>query len=145
MLRVGGATETNMKERKFRVDDALHATRAAAQEGIVPGGGVSFLRAIAAVENAKSKARGDEKVGFDIVIDALKAPARQIAENAGEDGSVVVEAILEKEGSFGYDAATGKYGDMFKMGIVDPAGPVPWRVIIRPAGFRVEYEAWFYR
>ena len=121
VLRVGGATETNMKERKFRVDDALHATRAAAQEGIVPGGGVSFLRAIAAVENAKSKARGDEKVGFDIVIDALKAPARQIAENAGEDGSVVVEAILEKEGSFGYDAATGKYGDMFKMGIVDPA------------------------
>ena len=121
VLRVGGATETAMKEAKFRVEDALHATRAAAEEGIVPGGGVAFLRAIAAVEAAKGKARGDEKVGFDIVLSALKAPTRQIVENAGEDGSVVVDAILEKEGAYGYNAASGEYGDMFKLGIVDPA------------------------
>jgi len=121
VLRVGGATETSMKERKFRVEDALHATRAAAEEGIVPGGGVVFLRALSAVEAAKSKARGDEKVGFDIMLAALKAPTRQIVENAGEDGSVVVDAILEKEGAYGYNAATREYGDMFKLGIVDPA------------------------
>ena len=121
VVKVGGATETARKEAKFRVDDALHATRAAAEEGIVPGGGVAYLRAIAAVEAAKSKARGDEKVGFDIILSALKSPTRQIVENAGEDGSVVVDAILEKEGAYGYDAATGNYGDMFKFGIVDPA------------------------
>ncbi len=121
VLRVGGSTETAMKEAKFRVEDALHATRAAAEEGIVPGGGVAFLRAIAAVEAAKGKARGDEKVGFDIILSALKAPTRQIVENAGEDGSVVVDQILSKEGTYGYNAATGEYGDMLKMGIVDPA------------------------
>ena len=121
VLRVGGSTETEMKERKFRVEDALHATRAAAEEGIVAGGGVAFLRAISAVEAAKAKARGDEKVGFDIIISALRAPTRQIVENSGEDGSVVVNTILEKDGSWGYNAATGEFGDMFKMGIVDPA------------------------
>ncbi|MCL5946038.1 MAG: chaperonin GroEL [Planctomycetes bacterium] len=121
VLRVGGATETSMKEAKFRVEDALHATRAAAEEGIVAGGGVAFLRAISAVEAAKSKARGDEKVGFDIILSALRAPTIQICDNAGEDGTVVVDAILEKEGAYGYNAATGEYGDMFKMGIVDPA------------------------
>ncbi|HTV47354.1 MAG TPA: chaperonin GroEL [Phycisphaerae bacterium] len=121
VLRVGGATETSMKERKFRVEDALHATRAAAEEGIVPGGGVVFLRAISAVEAAKSKARGDEKIGFDIVLSALQSPTRQIVENAGEDGSVVVDSILEKEGAYGYNAATREFGDMYKLGIVDPA------------------------
>ncbi len=121
VLHVGGATETSMKERKFRVDDALHATRAAAEEGIVPGGGVTFLRAIPAVEAAKSKARGDEKIGFDIVLSALRAPTGQIVENAGEDGGVIIDAILEKEGAYGYNAATREFGDMFKMGIVDPA------------------------
>jgi chaperonin GroEL len=121
VLKVGGATETAMKETKFRVEDALHATRAAAEEGIVPGGGVAFLRAIPAVEAAKSKARGDEKVGFDIILSALRAPTRQIVENAGEDGSVVVDDILQKEGAYGYNAASGEYGDMFKLGIVDPA------------------------
>lgn len=121
VLRVGGATETAMKEAKFRVEDALHATRAAAEEGIVPGGGVAFLRAIAAVEAAKSKAKGEEKVGFDIILTALRAPTRQIVENAGEDGSVVVDQILENSGSYGYDAATGQYGDMYKFGVVDPA------------------------
>ena len=121
VVKVGGVTETAMKETKFRVDDALHATRAAAEEGIVAGGGVAFLRAIAAVDAAKSKARGEEKFGFDIILSALRAPTRQIVENAGEDGSVVVDDILAKEGSYGYNAATGEYGDMFKLGIVDPA------------------------
>src|SRR6185312_13204890 len=88
VIRAGAATETEMKERKDLIDDALHATRAAAEEGIVPGGGVAFLRAIEAVENAKGKAKGDEKIGFDIVAQALRSPARQIADNAGEDGDV---------------------------------------------------------
>ena len=121
VLRVGGATETSMKERKFRVEDALNATRAAAEEGIVPGGGVAFLRAIADIEAAKVRARGDEKVGFDIILSALRAPCSQICANAGEDGSVVVNTILEKEGAYGYNAATREFGDMFKMGVVDPA------------------------
>lgn len=121
VLRVGGPTETAMKERKFRVDDALHATRAAAEEGIVPGGGVAFLRAIPAVEQAKTRAKGEEKIGFDIILSALRAPTSQIVENAGEDGSVVIDTILEKENAYGYNAATGEFGDMFKMGIVDPA------------------------
>src|SRR5438477_963224 len=97
VIKAGAATETEMKERKDLIDDALHATKAAAEEGIVPGGGVAFLRAIAAVENAKSKARGDEKIGFDIVIEALRSPAYQIAENAGEDGNVVVAEIMENK------------------------------------------------
>ena len=121
VIKVGGATETAMKEAKFRVEDALHATRAAAEEGIVPGGGVAFLRAIPAVEAAKTRARGDEKVGFDIILSALRSPTRQIVENAGEDGSVIVDSILEKDGAYGYNAANGEFGDMFKLGIVDPA------------------------
>jgi chaperonin GroEL len=121
VIKAGAATETEMKERKDLIDDALHATRAAAEEGIVPGGGVSFLRAIEAVENGKSKAKGDEKIGFDIIAEALKAPARQIADNAGEDGEVVVAQILEsKNASYGYNAATDEYVDMFKTGIIDP-------------------------
>ncbi|MFN4243455.1 MAG: chaperonin GroEL [Tepidisphaerales bacterium] len=122
VIKAGAATETEMKERKDLIDDALHATRAAAEEGIVPGGGVAFLRAIEAVENAKSKARGDEKLGFDIVALALRAPTRQIADNAGEDGEVVVSRILEnKSASYGYNAATGEYTDLLKAGIIDPA------------------------
>ncbi|HEX2972552.1 MAG TPA: chaperonin GroEL [Tepidisphaeraceae bacterium] len=122
VIKAGAATETQMKERKDLIDDALHATKAAAEEGIVPGGGVSFLRAIEAVENAKAKARGDEKIGFDIVAEALRAPARQIADNAGEDGEVVVAQILEnKNAAYGYDAASGEFVDMFKAGIIDPA------------------------
>src|SRR5687768_2243453 len=121
VVRAGANTETEMKERKDLIDDALHATRAAAEEGIVPGGGVVFLRAIAAVEAAKKQAKGDEKIGFDIVAEALRSPARQIADNAGEDGEVIVAEILEnKNASFGYNAATGEYGDMFKLGIIDP-------------------------
>ncbi|HVT90780.1 MAG TPA: chaperonin GroEL [Tepidisphaeraceae bacterium] len=122
VIKAGAHTETEMKERKDLIDDALHATKAAAEEGIVPGGGVSFLRAIDAVENAKSKAKGDEKIGFEIVAEALKAPARQIADNAGEDGEVVVAQILDnKNASYGYNAATDEYVDMIKAGIIDPA------------------------
>ncbi|MBA3273285.1 MAG: chaperonin GroEL, partial [Chthoniobacterales bacterium] len=122
VIKAGAATETEMKERKDLIDDALHATKAAALEGIVPGGGVAFLRAIEAVESAKSKAKGDEKIGFDIIAEALRSPARQIADNAGEDGEVVVAQILEnKSPSYGYNAASGEYGDMFRLGIIDPA------------------------
>jgi len=121
VIKAGAATETEMKERKDLIDDALHATKAAAEEGIVPGGGVAFLRAIEAVENAKSKARGDEKLGFDIVAEALRWPTRQIAENAGEDGDVVVDQILSnKNPAWGYDAANGEFVDMLKSGIIDP-------------------------
>src|SRR5438874_4267274 len=121
VIKAGANTETEMKERKDLIDDALHATRAAAEEGIVPGGGVAFLRAIEAVENGKRSAKGDEKIGFDIVAEALRSPARQIADNAGEDGEVVVAQILEnKNPNFGYNAATGEFGDMFKLGIIDP-------------------------
>ncbi len=121
VIKAGAATETEMKERKDLIDDALHATKAAAEEGIVPGGGVAFLRAIEAVEAAKGKAKNDEKLGFEIVAEALKAPARQIADNAGEDGEVVVDQVLSnKSATYGYNAATGEYVDMFKAGIIDP-------------------------
>jgi chaperonin GroEL len=121
VIKAGAATETEMKERKDLIDDALHATKAAAEEGIVPGGGVAFLRAIEAVENAKSKAKGDEKIGFDIVAQALRWPTRQIADNAGEDGEVVVDQILQnKNPAWGYNAANDEYVDMFKAGIIDP-------------------------
>ncbi len=122
VIKAGAATETEMKERKDLIDDALHAVKASAIDGIVPGGGVAYLRAIEAVENARSKAKGDERIGYDILCEALRAPARQIADNAGEDGEVVVAQVLEnKNPSYGYNAATDEYGDMFKMGIIDPA------------------------
>ena len=121
VIKAGAATETEMKERKDLIDDALHATKAAAEEGIVPGGGVAFLRAIEAVENAKSKVKGDEKLGFDIVAEALRWPTRQIAENAGEDGDVVVDEILSNKNlAWGYDAANNEFVDMLKSGIIDP-------------------------
>src|SRR5437870_4912582 len=121
VVKAGANTETEMKERKDLIDDALHATRAAAEEGIVPGGGVAFLRAIEAVESAKRQAKSDEKLGFEIIAEALKSPARQIADNAGEDGEVIVAQILEnKNASYGWNAATGEFGDLFKLGIIDP-------------------------
>ena len=121
VIKAGATTELEMKERKDLIDDALHATKAAAEEGIVPGGGVAFLRAIEAVLAGKSKVKGDEKLGFDIVAAALQAPAAQIAENAGEDGEVVVARILEnKNPNYGYNAATDEYVDMLKAGIIDP-------------------------
>jgi chaperonin GroEL len=122
VVKAGANTETEMKERKDLIDDALHATRAAAEDGVVPGGGVAFLRAIEAVEAAKRQGKADEKLGYEIVAEALKAPARQIADNAGEDGEVIVAQILEnKNPNYGYNAATGEFGDLFKLGIIDPA------------------------
>jgi len=124
VIKAGAPTETEMKERKDLLDDALHATRAAAAEGIVAGGGVAFLRAIPEVEKARVKAKGDEKVGFDIVVHALLAPTTQIADNSGEQGEVIVAELLEKlekDKNIGYDANAGQYVDMFKAGIVDPA------------------------
>jgi chaperonin GroEL len=121
VINAGAATETEMKERKDLLDDALHATRAAAEEGVVVGGGVVFLRAIPELEKARARAKGDEKIGFDIVINALKAPTTQIVENCGEKGDVIVAQLLEKGKNIGYDANTGQFVDMFKAGIIDPA------------------------
>ena len=119
VIKVGGKTEAEMKEKKDRVEDALNATRAAIQEGIVPGGGTALLRASEAVVEGRYK--GDEKFGAQIVERALQAPIRQIAENAGVDGSVVAETVREKGKSTGYNALTGEYEDMFKAGVIDPA------------------------
>jgi len=121
VIKAGGATETEVKERKARIEDAMHATRAAVQEGIVPGGGVVCLRAIDAVESVKKKARGDEKLGVETVKRALEEPMRQIAQNAGQEGSVVVEEVRGSPKTHGFNAQTGEYGDMIKMGIIDPA------------------------
>ncbi len=119
VLKVGAATEVEMKEKKARLDDAKHATLAAAAEGIVPGGGVAFLRSIAALDSIK--AEGDEATGVDIIRRALEEPARKIAQNAGFDGSVVVKTILESKGSNGFNAATGEYTDLIAEGVIDPA------------------------
>ena len=121
VVKVGGATEAEVKEKKARVDDAMHATRAAVEEGIVPGGGVVCLRAIAAVEAVGKKARGDEKLGVEVVARALEEPIRQIAQNAGRDGSVVAVEVLAMPRTHGFNALTGEYGDMLKMGVIDPA------------------------
>ena len=121
VIKVGGATEIEVRERKDRVDDALNATRAAVEEGIVPGGGVALLRAIKVLDTLKG-ANEDQKIGINIVRRALQAPLRQIAENAGEDGAVVVGKVLEKDDyAFGYNAATGEYGNLVKQGVIDPA------------------------
>jgi chaperonin GroEL len=119
VINVGAATETEMKEKKARVDDALHATRAAVEEGIVPGGGVAYLRARKAVE-ALQLPDGDQRFGVQIVRKALEGPAKRIAENAGQDGPVVVARILEGKGAFGFNAATEVYEDLEKAGVIDP-------------------------
>jgi chaperonin GroEL len=118
VINVGAATETEMKEKKARVEDALNATRAAVEEGIVPGGGVAYLRSIAAVD--KLKLDGDQQIGVNIVKRALEEPARQIAENAGREGSVIVERLKSEKGSFGFDAFKEEFTDMIKAGIIDP-------------------------
>ncbi|MGZ8409125.1 MAG: chaperonin GroEL [Hyphomicrobium sp.] len=121
VIRVGGATEIEVKERKDRVDDAMHATRAAVEEGILPGGGVALLRALKALE-ALTPANDDQKTGIQIVRRAIQAPARQIATNAGEDGSVIVGKILEKgDFAWGWNAQSGEWGDMYGFGVIDPA------------------------
>ena len=121
VISVGAETESDMKQKKARLEDALHATRAAVEEGILPGGGVALLRCRGAVEAARSSARGDEKIGVDIILSALEAPLRQIADNGGIDGSVVADTVREEKNvAFGYDANSCTYGDMFKAGVVDP-------------------------
>jgi chaperonin GroEL len=120
VIKVGAATETELKEKKARVEDAMHATRAAVEEGIVPGGGVALLRCIPALE--KLKVDEDEAIGVNIVKRALEEPLRQIAQNAGVEGAIVVARIREsKDEHFGYNAETGEYGDLVKMGVIDPA------------------------
>jgi chaperonin GroEL len=118
VINVGAATETEMKEKKDRVEDALNATRAAVEEGIVPGGGVAFIRSMKALEEIKLE--GEEQLGVNIIKRALEEPVRQIANNAGFEGSVVVQRVMEGEGSFGFNAETGTYEDLMKAGIVDP-------------------------
>jgi len=124
VIKAGAATEAEMKEKKDLLEDALHATRAATEEGVVAGGGVIFLRAIREVQKGRAKAKGDEKIGFDILINALKAPTSQIADNSGNQGDVVVAQLLEKlesEENIGYNANANQFVDMFKAGIIDPA------------------------
>lgn len=121
VITVGGATEPDMKERKDRVEDSLAATRAASAEGYVPGGGVSFLRSIDAINSSRSKGRGDEKLGYDVVAEALTAPIWHIANNSGVDGDVVAEKVAEGKQDFGFNAGNGEYEQLYKSGIIDPA------------------------
>jgi len=118
-VNVGAATESEMKEKKARVEDALHATRAAVEEGILPGGGVGLLRASAALTAGDSLTH-DQKVGYGIVLRACRAPLTMIAENAGQDGGIVCEKVVESKGNFGYNAMTDKYEDLVKAGVIDP-------------------------
>jgi chaperonin GroEL len=120
-VNVGAASEAELKEKKARVEDALHATRAAVAEGIVPGGGVSFLRAIGALDKVRKSLKGDAAFGADIVAEALKVPLRTIADNAGEKGTVVVAKVMEMNGSQGFNALTLEYGDLIKDGVITPA------------------------
>ena len=121
VIRVGGSTEVEVKEKKVRVDDALHATRAAVEEGILPGGGVALLRAVKALDGLPT-ANDDQRVGIEIVRRAIEAPVRQIAENAGAEGSIIVGKLREKTDlSFGWNAQTGEYGDLYAQGVIDPA------------------------
>jgi chaperonin GroEL len=119
VINVGAATETEMKEKKARVEDALHATRAAVEEGIVPGGGVAFIRTQKALENIKGL-EGDELVGVQIVRRAIEEPLRQLADNAGQEGALIVQEVKKRKGNEGYNVATGEYADLVKAGVVDP-------------------------
>jgi chaperonin GroEL len=120
IISVGASSEADMKQKKARVEDALHATRAAVEEGILPGGGVALLRCREAVEAARSSAKGDERIGVDIVLGVLSAPVKQIAENCGLSGGVIADEIAQKSQNMGYDANAGEYVDMVKTGILDP-------------------------
>jgi chaperonin GroEL len=118
VINVGAATETEMKEKKARVEDALHATRAAVEEGIVPGGGVAFIRTQGALDSVKLE--GDEAVGLEIVRRAIESPLRQLANNAGQEGALIVQEVKKRKGNEGYNVATGEYTDLVKAGVVDP-------------------------
>jgi len=119
VIKVGAATEVEMKEKKARVEDALHATRAAVEEGVVPGGGVALVRALKAIEKLTG-ANDDQTTGIRILSRSIEEPLRQIVANAGEDAAVVLNRVREGKGTFGYNAASGEYGDMIDMGILDP-------------------------
>merc|ERR1712146_528666 len=119
VIKVGAATEIEMKEKKARVEDALHATRAAVEEGVLPGGGVAFIRILNSIRELTVE-NMDQKQGLNIVMKALEAPIRQIVSNAGKEPSVILEKIKNEKGNFGYNAATDEYGDMVKFGILDP-------------------------
>jgi chaperonin GroEL len=119
VIKVGAATEIEMKEKKARVEDALHATRAAVEEGVVPGGGVALIRALKGIKDLVG-ANEDQTVGIRLLARAVEEPLRQIVENAGEDAAVVLNAVKAGKGSYGYNAATGQYGDMLEAGILDP-------------------------
>ncbi|HEU0305427.1 MAG TPA: TCP-1/cpn60 chaperonin family protein, partial [Lysobacter sp.] len=119
VIKVGAATEVEMKEKKARVEDALHATRAAVEEGIVPGGGVALLRAKAAIAGLKG-ANEDQNHGIQIALRAMEAPLREIVTNAGDEPSVILNKVMEGKGAFGYNAANGEFGDMIEFGILDP-------------------------
>ncbi|MDE2358947.1 MAG: chaperonin GroEL, partial [Betaproteobacteria bacterium] len=120
VIKVGAATEVEMKEKKARVEDALHATRAAVEEGIVPGGGVAYLRARANLKTTLKGTNPDQDAGIKIVLRAVEEPLRQIVANAGEEPSVVLNKVAEGKGNFGMNAATGEYGDLVEMGVLDP-------------------------
>jgi chaperonin GroEL len=130
VINVGAATETEMKEKKARVEDALHATRAAVEEGIVPGGGVALIRAQRALENLKLE--GDEQVGLEIVRRAVESPLRQLASNAGREGALIVQEVKARKGNEGYDVSTGEYVDLVKAGVVDPTKVTRRRCRMRP-------------
>jgi chaperonin GroEL len=119
VINVGAATETELKEKKARVEDALHATRAAVEEGIVPGGGVALIRAQKALDNLKLE--GDEAIGLAIIRRAIEAPLRQLADNAGQEGALIVQEVKKRKGNEGYNVATNTYEDLIKAGVVDPA------------------------
>ena len=120
VIKVGAATEIEMKEKKARVEDALHATRAAVEEGVVPGGGVALIRALKSLEKLEG-ANEDQTVGIRILARSIEEPLRQIVENAGEDAAVILNNVKGGKGAYGYNAATGEYGDMLDEGILDPA------------------------
>ena len=119
VIKVGGATEVEMKEKKDRVDDALHATRAAVEEGVVAGGGVALIRVASKLKDLQGDNQ-DQSVGIKVALRAMEAPLRQIVENAGDEASVVANEVRNGQGNYGYNAATGQYGDMLEMGILDP-------------------------
>ncbi|MFV2067416.1 MAG: chaperonin GroEL [Pirellulales bacterium] len=129
IVSVGASSEADMKQKKARVEDGLHATRAAVEEGILPGGGVALLRCRESLEKARSSAKGDEKIGVDILLGSLDTPLRQIADNGGVDGSVVADEVLRKPTNTGYDANRAEYTDMFKAGIIDPTKVVKTALI----------------
>jgi chaperonin GroEL len=128
VLNIGAATETEMKEKKARVEDALNATRAAVEEGIVPGGGVALLRCIGALDKVREKSRGEEKIGIDILKRALQEPLRQIAENAGFEGSVVINEVVAGKDDYGFNAENGKYENLLAAGVIDPTKVVRFAI-----------------